>query len=140
MHKDLDKALVEKYPKIFADRNGDMRETAMCWGFECGDGWYNIIDMLCFNIQNHIDRHENARKQSVAEGKVPTVSHVQQVVATQVKEKYGTLRFYYIGGDEIVDSLVRYAEDMSCVTCEVCGKPGKSNDGGWIKTLCDEHV
>jgi hypothetical protein len=25
-------------------------------------------------------------------------------------------------------------------TCEVCGQPGKRREGGWIKTLCDEHA
>jgi hypothetical protein len=52
MRKELDEALCAKYPEIFRDRNGDMRTTAMCWGFECGDGWYNIIDGLCATIQN----------------------------------------------------------------------------------------
>ena len=47
MRKDLDEALCAKYPLIFKDRNGNMQHTAMCWGFECGDGWYNIIDTLC---------------------------------------------------------------------------------------------
>ncbi len=44
MRKELDEALCAKYPLIFKDRNADMRTTAMCWGLECGDGWYNIID------------------------------------------------------------------------------------------------
>jgi len=47
MRKELDEALCAKYPLIFKDRNADMRTTAMCWGLECGDGWYNIIDVLC---------------------------------------------------------------------------------------------
>jgi hypothetical protein len=47
MKRELDEALCAKYPLIFKDRNADMRTTAMCWGLECGDGWYNIIDVLC---------------------------------------------------------------------------------------------
>ena len=44
----------------------------------------------------------------------------------QVKEKFGTLRFYYaIHGDKIVhkiaSSLVRQAEYESEYTCEICG-------------------
>jgi hypothetical protein len=38
MREELDKKLVEKYPKIFAQRFDDMRTTAMCWGFDCDDG------------------------------------------------------------------------------------------------------
>lgn len=64
---------------------------------------------------------------------------VQQVVVAQVKEKFGTLRFYYDGGDDIVDGMVRMAESMSGFMCEDCGAPGHQREGGWIRTLCDEH-
>ena len=62
-----------------------------------------------------------------------------QVVVIQVKEKFGTLRFYYDGGDDHIHGLVRMAEAMSSVTCETCGVPGKQRSGGWIRTLCDFH-
>jgi hypothetical protein len=127
MKEELDRQLCEKYPLIFADRNKSMQETCMCWGFEHGDGWYNIIDSLCANIQNHIDWQNRQGE------KVP------QVVATQVKEKFGTLRFYYNGGDDVIDGMVRMAESWSAVACEECGAPGTQNGQGWIKTLCETH-
>jgi hypothetical protein len=65
---------------------------------------------------------------------------VKQVVAIQVKEKFGGLRFYYVGGDKIVDGMVRMAESWADNTCEVCGNPGKPRKGGWIRTLCNEHA
>jgi len=43
-----------------------MKTTAMCWGFECGDGWYNIIDVLCSRIQTTIDHQNNHRKDDLA--------------------------------------------------------------------------
>ena len=61
MKKELDEALVAKYPKIFKYRHAPMTHTAMCWGFECGDGWYNIIDALCSNIQHHVDQKRKER-------------------------------------------------------------------------------
>lgn len=64
---------------------------------------------------------------------------VQQVVVAQVKEKFGSLRFYYDGGDDYVDGMVRLAESMSGFTCEQCGDSGESRQGGWIRTLCDHH-
>jgi hypothetical protein len=70
----------------------------------------------------------------------PVPEPVEQVVATQVKEKFGTLRFYYNGGDGVVRGIERMAESMSAVTCETCGAPGKSRSGGWIQTLCDTHA
>jgi len=64
---------------------------------------------------------------------------VAQVVAIQIKEKFGTLRFYYNGGDDTIGGMVRMAESMSSVTCEECGNPGKTRGPGWIRTLCDHH-
>lgn len=128
MNQVLDKQLCEKYPKIFADRYKPMTETAMCWGFDHGDGWYQILDSLCNQIQHHIDWH-NRNEVKVA-----------QVVATQVKEKFGGLRFYYNGGDDYIDGMVRMAESWAANTCETCGKPGKLRGGGWLYTACDEHT
>lgn len=118
-----------------------MRETLMCWGFEHGDGWYDIINNLCANIQSHIDWSNSQRelllKNNPHNVKIP--EEVRQVVAVQVKEKFGTLRFYYEGGDDTIDGMVRMAEAMTAVTCEECGNPGKQRSGGWIRTLCDHH-
>lgn len=141
MKQELDEKLCAEYPKIFKDRNADMRTTAMCWGFECGDGWYNILNALCYNIQSHIDWVNETRERLLKNNPYnhPIPDEVHQVLATQVKEKYGTLRFYYDGGDETIDGMVRMAESMSAVTCEECGKPGYQSDGGWIVTLCEEH-
>jgi len=145
MKKELDEALCKKYPLIFADRHKGMMETAMCWGFDHDDGWYAIIDNLCANIQGHIDwsitNHQSALKWN---GEHPDRQYsvrepVPQVVATQVKEKFGTLRFYYTGGDETIEGMVRMAESWSANACEECGAPGTQTDGGWIETLCPAH-
>ena len=69
----------------------------------------------------------------------PVPDSIHQVTLDQVKEKFGTLRFYYTGGDEYISGLVSMAESMSGVTCETCGNPGKSTGGGWIKTVCEAH-
>ena len=134
MRDELDLTLCEKYPKIFVDRHASMTETAMCWGFEHGDGWYQIIDSLCANIQHHIDYNNKNFEKGYTQYK-----QVPQVVATQVKEKFGTLRFYYDGGDDVIDGMVNMAESWSTVTCEECGTPGTQNSQGWIKTLCETH-
>jgi len=141
MREELDNQLCEKYPKIFANRHGDMCETLMCWGFECGDGWYDILNILCSNIQEHIDwiskQHDMLIKKNPHDVKIP--DEIPQVLAIQVKEKFGTLRFYYSGGDDYISGLVSMAESMSCVTCEKCGNRGQTRGPGWIRTLCDVH-
>ena len=132
MRLDLDKLLCEKYPKMMVNRNKNMQETCMCWGFECGDGWFNILDQLMSNIQHHIDWNNQNFDKGYKQYK-----QVAQVTLDQVKEKFGTLRFYYTGGDDIIDGMVRMAESMSGCTCEECGNIGKSRGGGWIHTYCD---
>jgi len=127
MKRELDEYLCKTYPKMMVNRNKDMKETCMCWGFECGDGWFPILNQLMGNIQHHIDWKN--RESEV----------VPQVTLDQVKEKFGTLRFYYTGGDDYISGLVSMAESMSGVLCETCGKPGTSTRGGWIKTACKEH-
>lgn len=128
MNQDLDKLLCEKYPKIFANRNKSMTETAMCWGFDHGDGWYKIIDNACSVIQRHIDWKNRSEEK------------VRQVTADQVKEKFGSLRFYVSGGDDYTDGVISMAEEMSSTTCEKCGSPGRLRGKGWLYTACDEHV
>lgn len=176
MREELDKKLCEKYPKIFRNRYGDMKTTAMCWGFSCSDGWFNILNILCSNIQGHVDwkRRQRARalwlnrkiKKAIETNSIEPIININQgnwwvdrceeilaekkyekvpekvnhVVATQVKEKFGTLRFYYEGGDDYVRGLVSMAESMSAVTCEVCGDAGRLRGRGWLYTACDEHT
>lgn len=179
MRDELDKTLVERYPKIFAQRNRNMRETAMCWGFDCGDGWYNIINMLCLNIQGHIDNlnrnrqfsikynqmieavyrgdtelfdvhykgyseeHKKKVLDEILEGKINLKEDISdefpQVEAIQVKEKFGTLRFYTDYGNNYIYGAIAMAESMSAVTCETCGAPGKLYTHGWWHVACNEH-
>jgi hypothetical protein len=63
-----------------------------------------------------------------------------QLQFTQIKEKFGTLRVYSIGGDEYCEGIISMATSMSAITCEQCGVPGKQRSGAWIRTLCDSCV
>lgn len=160
MHKDLDQKLCEKYPLIFRDRHEDPSKTCMYWGLAVGDGWYDLLDKLCNLIQGHLDWRirsieltlkfnkdlaEDAKNNF--EDREPWMTRepraiperIEQVRATQVKEKFGGLRFYYNGGDEYVRGLVTMAEEMSYRICEVCSDKAAPTQGGWIRTLCEEH-
>lgn len=174
MREELDELLCKTYPKMFVNRHKPMQETCMCWGFSCGDGWFNIIDQLCSNMQHYIDwtvknyennvEYNNAvnaakngntagleeyfagmynsgdRIAEAIDGPLREVKEpVTQVVVDQVKEKFGTLRFYYTGGDDQIRGMVSMAESMSGVMCEECGAPGTTGGRGWISTLCDTH-
>lgn len=126
MNAKLEHQLRDKYPDLFVDLYGDPTQTCMAWGLECDDGWYTILDVLCRQIQHH--QQWNMKK------------HLHPVVVEQVKEKFGTLRFYYRGGDDTIAGLVQMAEAISGKTCERCGQTGRVRGGHWLKTLCDEHA
>jgi hypothetical protein len=128
MKQELDELLCSRYPKIFADRHKDMTQTAMCWGFDCGDGWFDVIDELCNKIQKHIDWNNTYKE------------YIPQVVVSQVKEKFGTLRFYYSGGDEYISGLVDMAAWVSSITCEQCGERGELRGVEWFYTACEKHI
>lgn len=135
MKEKLEKKLFEKYPKIFRQKDLPMNQTCMCWGISCGDGWYDILDALCGNIQGHID--DQIKDNEYRKEKGEPEKEVHQIEATQVKEKFGGLRFYTNTFDDYIDGLIRMAESMSYRTCEECGNRGKPNKAGWITTLCD---
>jgi hypothetical protein len=135
MKQELQDQLIAKYPKIFK----------YLGYIDCGDGWYTLIDTLCDSIQRLIDHSESilpdewvahAVKQGLSEVPDP----IEQVVALQVKEKFGGLRFYVHGGNEYILGMIRMTERLSMATCEVCGNPGLRRSGNWILTLCDEHA
>jgi hypothetical protein len=132
MNKNLNQELIDRFPKIFTDKS---------FFLEINDGWYNIIDKLCGNIQSHIDWRIKSRETLLENNphNFPIPPEIPQVVAVQVKEKFGGLRFYYNGGDEYIRGVISMAESMSYVICEKCGKNGERRSTGWIKTLCNEH-
>jgi hypothetical protein len=150
MKPELEKQLIEKYPKIFQVRPGTETTPFALFGIECNDGWYNLLNALCYQIQSRIDWREDfnnriieRNKKEDPEGQIGQQllqEYIPQVVVIQVKEKYGTLRFYYDGGDEEIGGMVTMAEAMSVVTCETCGNTGKIRGRRWFYTACDKHT
>jgi hypothetical protein len=116
----------EKFTKHMEERFQTMFDGKY-GGFAVGAGWYPIIEILCTNIQSHID------------WRVKQGQDIAQVEVNQIKEKFGGLRFYYSGGDDEISGMVRMAEAWADVACEECGAAGTRRSGGWVRTLCDVH-
>ena len=128
MSPELEAKLFEKYPKMFINHDKTPQQSCLAFGIETNDGWYELIDMLCENIQQLIDASEKTGSPSIP-----------QVIVDQVKEKFATLRFYYHGGNGTIRGMVRFAESMSSIICETCGNRGTLRGGGWLVTACDAH-
>jgi hypothetical protein len=118
--------LIEKYPKIFKRYTGN--PMGVNWS-GVPDGWLPIVDKLCGSIQDYVDNtYDWINGEKEAKG---------QVRCTQMKEKFGGLRFYTDSGDDYVEGMIRMAEFLCENTCQDCGSEeniGKTR--GWIYTIC----
>jgi len=120
MDYELEQQIINKYPKLFIDDN----QNISVYEFSHRNGWYELLDCLCYDIQSYIDTH-----------------NIIQVKITQIKEKFGFLSVYYDGGDEdeYIYNLVEFARIISLSICEFCGtinNIGKTK--GWILTICKD--
>jgi len=125
MKQELDEKLCADFPLLYRDRNASMGTTCMCWGFP-GDGWEPLIRRLSEKLERAIEALPEDMR--------------EHCCAMQVKEKFGTLRFYLTTETDEMSAWIREAEDESARTCEECGAPGKLRGTGWLYTACDEHV
>lgn len=125
MNETLVKQLTTSFPNLYrtAEAGG---ETLPRIGFECGDGWFNIIYNLSRNLEQMIND-------------IPVKSR-KCFQVMQVKEKFGGLRFYIGSGTEAMFKLIDQAEQESLRICEICGKSGELiSMQGWYMTRCEEH-
>lgn len=139
MDAELENKLYEKYPQFFSNKDKSIKESCMAWGCEHGNGWFDILSSLCWMIKQHEDNIV-WRKKYLQENEPEKLSQEPEyfpVKFDQIKEKFGTLRVYFSGGDDYVEGLISMAEAISGKICETCGNKGEPSKGGWIMTLCD---
>jgi len=128
MKKELENKLKKKFPSLY--KNLYKENTCMQWGIECDDGWYDLIYNLSSELDNWCKQNE------------------LQVNAAQIKEKFGTLRFYFNSANVFTDdqykeisSIVDKYEKLSGTVCELTGNVGELKvKGYWYKTLCKESA
>jgi hypothetical protein len=211
MNDQLTQRLVRRFPVLYQDYHSPMTRTCMCWGFDHGDGWFEIIWQLSLAIEGELNYSwlrerwylfkksffgvwnkfiyslsPNAQDKQTQEGSGTKEDPYRSVVVekarpdwlarvacrllfpgrfddyrswagklqhlgfkafvrwpytgfavAQVKEKFGTLRFY-CPSTGAIQTYIQLAERLSAVTCEECGRPGTANDSGWIRTQCEQ--
>lgn len=125
MKRELEQRIVERWPSWF-DVHGSIQRTLMPFGFEHGDGWFELVWHLCERLDPLVKQFEEETG--------------ERFEVVQVKEKFGGLRFYTNLTSDAISDAINDAEHESLKTCEECGKPGKPNRGGWIQTRCREHA
>lgn len=156
MSPEKQEILFARYPGIFRDRTKPMTESCMHWGIEVGDGWFDLLNALCEAINKPYSGSVRAVEDGSDEG---FEYEFPQVVADQVKEKYGTLRFYShldLGPEwddrrarfpktvatlmarfsAYVDGAIGMAEALSARTCESTGELAEMHvKDGWYATM-----
>jgi hypothetical protein len=178
MSPSLDKQLCEKYPKIFKNRYKDPTNSPICFGIQCGDGWYSIIDAACEALTYAYSTsaeicEEDGKRLGIEPNSFNNKYYIDvespQVIADQIKEKFGGLRFYYHleytdaikellaskknpnlktvmeRYENYFDGVIHMAEVLCERTCEDTGKKGEMHVSGgspygWYKTLNVEHA
>lgn len=213
MNKDLTLKLVRRFPVLYQDFYSSPQNSSMCWGFDHGDGWFDLIWQLSLAIEDELNYSQNQknwflfkkrwatrwndliyklspvqhakyemqgkgtkedplRRVMVEPAKINTIDVIVREILTaiapwkknrdihfgsglkffvwypytgfavsQVKEKFGGLRYYLArGGGDHIYSFITLAERLSECTCEVCGKHGALVGTNWVSTLCKEHA
>ena len=125
---ELNKRLIERYPflEIKGWNSSEANDFHSTWLDCMPDGWKKTLGIpLCEELREELLRVD------------PSLLNTYRV--SQVKEKYGTLRWYDDDySDQIQDILTKY-EDISRFTCVVCGKINVPIfDDGWISPFCVE--
>ncbi len=124
MIPEYQKRLTVSYPNLY--RAAIQKDVY--FPFECGDGWFNLIDELSAKLESMI----------IPFVEDPDIDLDLIPCASQVKEKWGMLRFYMSSSTPEMDEAIEEAEDRSATICEVCGDPGTLYESGWCKVRCNE--
>ena len=96
---------------------------------ECGNGWLDLLNDMCQEIQKAIqDKYLDFKTSEFP------------FEFLQIKEKYGTLRAYPNFGNDEIFKIVNKYEKASENICEICGIKGEfRNLNGWYQILCNKH-
>lgn len=127
-NKELNKKMVEEFPfllprnrwtdKVSEDYDYSYNEL---WSLD--KGWAKAFgyELIC------------ELKEALVEA-----NYLDKYRITQIKEKYGTLRWYDFGAPEKVFDIIRKYEQKSYETCIFCGEPAEYETYGWINYVCEK--
>lgn len=101
MNEILTRQLQIDFPELYRGLLMSPQESAMCWGFECGDGWYPLIRRLSERLTTYLKWRLEL-----------------DVQITQIKNKLGSLRIYSRGGDTATRPMINSACKQALMVTE----------------------
>lgn len=105
LHPELTENLYAAFPQLYRGRHKSKYESSMCWGFECGDGWYQLLYDLSQELSNYLAEHPEL-----------------DLEAVQVKSKFGVLHFHLNYHYATTEKMIDLARQRASVTCQLTGK------------------
>ena len=125
--KELNKMMIKDFPfllprnrwtdKIFDDYDYGYNEwSSLELGWQINFGWQLLNEL---NVL------------------VKKMAHPEEFRIEQIKEKFGELRLYCNGNEEIWKLIDKYTE-LSRTVCIHCGKPATVATTGWFSFYCDD--
>lgn len=90
------------------------------------DGWRKTFGIqMCEELKKELKKYNYLYKYRI----------------TQIKEKYGTLRWDSYGSPEGCEyPIIDKYEDLSQETCIICGKPATYISKGWVSPYCEDCI
>lgn len=125
--KEFNKMLINKYPWVQpkdykGEPVGNFEYTELDF---LPYGWRVAFgDSMCDEIQSEYELLSEEEK--------------EYFKITEIKEKFGGLRFYIAGGTEKMYDIIDKYEDFSYTVCIDCGKPATWQSMGYILYFCDD--
>lgn len=132
MNNELTEKLYAEFPYLYRGHTKSAQESSMCWGFECGDGWFMLIHNLSRELTDYLEKHP-----------------LLDLEVVQVKSKFGYFEYDVEGGDEITTQLINDACARAKHVCELTGNEGRlcvstTNKGRFSRfrpmILCEEKA
>lgn len=116
--------MVNKYPRVFADFSDEVFS-------EIPEGWTVLVDQMCKQLDGIL--------------KSMDPNHATVFTVMQIKEKFGSLRFYYhieTTNDSLyqrIKSIIHEHEVKSQFICQYTGNPGElCMKDKWLMVLSEE--
>lgn len=94
------------------------------YGFECGLGWYSIIESALEQIESIVSRMPK--------------EEINNYHVLRVQDELGELIITMSETNSDINNIIIEAQNKCRVTCSICGEPGEYQDGIVICAPCKE--
>jgi hypothetical protein len=130
MNDILTQALYDEFPDLYSGHKKPATDTSMCWGVQCGDGWFILLRKLSIQLTEYALTRADYRLEAV-----------------EVKGKAGDLGFELAVVTDWTQTCIAATRLRARETCELTGKPGAlcrpaliPHHGWEYRVLCDEKA